>query len=162
MVGHLLRLASGVERVLLFGAALLRIKPGLLTDTAGLGLLAVVVALRRLRAPAPVPQPTQGARASAAAGTGCGGPVILPPAVFDPLSARVVERCGFETVYVAIYPAELQRAALVAMRAAAAQLRECGFVEEVALASPEERDALVDTDWRRALVDGYQSPASGT
>jgi 2-methylisocitrate lyase-like PEP mutase family enzyme len=58
----------------------------------------------------------------------------------------------------AIYPAELQRAALAAMRAAAAELRERGFVEGVPLASPEERDALVDTDRWRALADRDHAP----
>ena len=67
----------------------------------------------------------------------------------------------------AIYPAELQRAALAAMRSAARSLREFGFVDGVALASQEERDALVNTsDWR-ALADraegaGGQSLPSGT
>ncbi|MDR7412874.1 MAG: TRAP transporter fused permease subunit [Armatimonadota bacterium] len=57
VVGYLLRPADRLERLLLFGAALLLIKPGLLTDTAGFGLLAAVVALQRLRTPVTVPQP---------------------------------------------------------------------------------------------------------
>jgi TRAP transporter 4TM/12TM fusion protein len=65
VVGYLLRPATVLERLVLFGAALLLIKPGLLTDGAGFGLLVVALALQRLRAPAPVPQPgglpTQGA-----------------------------------------------------------------------------------------------------
>ncbi len=60
----------------------------------------------------------------------------------------------------AIYPAELQRAALAAMEAAARSLREFGFVDGVALASEDERDALVDTgDWQ-AIADRYEG-ASG-
>ena len=67
----------------------------------------------------------------------------------------------------AIYPGELQRAALAAMRAAARSIHEFGFVDGVALASQEERDALVNTsDWR-ALADRAegaegQSLPSGT
>lgn len=53
----------------------------------------------------------------------------------------------------AIYPSELQRAAIAAVRAAAAELRERGLVHEVPLASAEERDALVDTDRWLALTD---------
>jgi len=65
VVGHFLRPATRIERVLLFAAALLLIKPGLLTDGAGFALLAGVVALQRLRGPVTVAQPsgvpTQGA-----------------------------------------------------------------------------------------------------
>ncbi len=57
VVGYLLRPATPLERLLLFGAALLLIKPGVLTDSAGFGLLAAAVALQRLRAPLAVPQP---------------------------------------------------------------------------------------------------------
>ncbi len=64
VVGYLLRPATWLERLLLFAAALLLIKPGLATDTAGFGLLALALVLQRVRAPLPVPQaggaPTQG------------------------------------------------------------------------------------------------------
>ncbi len=76
--------------------------------------------------------------------------VNVPPAARWSLAD--LERAGCR---LAIYPAELQRAALAAMRAAARSLHQWGFVDGVALASPEERDALVDTsDWQ-ALVDRY-------
>jgi TRAP transporter 4TM/12TM fusion protein len=48
VIGYLLRPATVVERLLLLPAALLLIKPGLLTDALGLGLLAVVVILQRM------------------------------------------------------------------------------------------------------------------
>jgi TRAP-type uncharacterized transport system fused permease subunit len=57
VVGYLLKPATWVERLLLFAAAVLLIKPGLLTDGAGFGLLAVTVALQRARAAVPLPQP---------------------------------------------------------------------------------------------------------
>lgn len=57
----------------------------------------------------------------------------------------------------AIYPSELQRAAIAAMRAAAGELRERGVVHEVLLASAEERDALVYTDRWRALAHRVRS-----
>ncbi|MCS7234734.1 MAG: TRAP transporter fused permease subunit [Armatimonadota bacterium] len=64
VVGYLLRPANVAERLVLFGAALLLIKPGLVTDTAGFGLLLLALALQRLRSTVPVAQaggvPTQG------------------------------------------------------------------------------------------------------
>ncbi len=67
-------------------------------------------------------------------------------------SPRELEQAGCR---LAIYPAELQRAAVAAMRAAARALREHGFVEGVALASPDERDALVDTEQWQKLAQQY-------
>ena len=41
------------ERIALFAAALLLIKPGLITDAAGLGLLAIVIVAQKVRRPQP-------------------------------------------------------------------------------------------------------------
>ncbi len=57
VVGYLLRPATWLERLAMFAAALLLIKPGIVTDTAGFGLLALALVLQRLRAPLLVPQP---------------------------------------------------------------------------------------------------------
>jgi 2-methylisocitrate lyase-like PEP mutase family enzyme len=77
--------------------------------------------------------------------------VNVPPGVrWRP---QELERTGCR---LAIYPAELQRAAIAAMRRAAGQLRERGFVEGVELASGEERDALVDTEAWQSLAGRYR------
>ncbi|MBI3079085.1 MAG: hypothetical protein HYY85_19200, partial [Deltaproteobacteria bacterium] len=47
--GWLLARASVPERVLAFGAALFLIKPGLVTDLAGIGLLGLALLSQRLR-----------------------------------------------------------------------------------------------------------------
>jgi TRAP-type uncharacterized transport system fused permease subunit len=47
--GQLLREARMWERIALFAAALLLIKPGLITDSIGLGLLVVVLLVQNLR-----------------------------------------------------------------------------------------------------------------
>jgi TRAP-type uncharacterized transport system fused permease subunit len=52
LFGYLLRSAAMWERVLLVAAALLLIKPGLLTDVAGLALAAVVIVAQLARPPA--------------------------------------------------------------------------------------------------------------
>lgn len=77
---------------------------------------------------------------------------VPPGARWEP---RQLDRAGCR---LAIYPAELQRAAVAAMQAAARSLRERGFVEGVALASAEERDSLVDTSHWQALADRYGAP----
>ncbi|MCS7235910.1 MAG: hypothetical protein RMM30_08065, partial [Armatimonadota bacterium] len=64
-----------------------------------------------------------------------------------------LERAGCR---LAIYPAELQRAAIAAMRQAAQQLRERGFVDGIELASGDERDALVDTEAWQSLAGRYE------
>lgn len=70
-------------------------------------------------------------------------------------SAQQLNQAGCR---LAIYPGELQRAALAAMRAAGRSLREFGYVQGVELASGEELDALVDTrDWQ-TLADRYRAP----
>lgn len=48
-IGYLLRPATLLERGILLAAALTLIRPGLVTDVVGLGLLGVVVAMQRLR-----------------------------------------------------------------------------------------------------------------
>lgn len=52
VIGHFLRRATWVERAMLLAASLLLINPGLVTDLAGLALLAGTVALQRLIRPA--------------------------------------------------------------------------------------------------------------
>ena len=49
--GHLLREARVWERIAPFGAAIALIKPGLVTDAIGLGLLAVVLVAQKLHRP---------------------------------------------------------------------------------------------------------------
>lgn len=57
VVGYLFRPANWNERGLLLAASLLLIKPGIVTDTAGFGLLALALVLQRLRAAAHLPRP---------------------------------------------------------------------------------------------------------
>ena len=64
MIGYLIGPATWPERGLLLVASLLLIRPGLVTDVVGLGLLGGVFALQRAR-PAPHPvatTPTEGDR----------------------------------------------------------------------------------------------------
>jgi TRAP transporter 4TM/12TM fusion protein len=57
VVGYLLRPATWPERGLLLAASLLLIKPGIVTDTAGFGLLALALGSQRMRAAVRAPQP---------------------------------------------------------------------------------------------------------
>jgi TRAP transporter 4TM/12TM fusion protein len=59
--GYLLRPARLFERVLLFGAAIVLIKPGLLTDLVGFGLLGAVILSQQILRPAPEPVPDRAA-----------------------------------------------------------------------------------------------------
>lgn len=81
-------------------------------------------------------------------------PLVVNVPVGVRWAPRQLESAGCR---LAIYPAELQRAALAAMETAAVQLRESGFVEGVAVASLERRDALVDTGRWQALAERYRS-----
>jgi TRAP-type uncharacterized transport system fused permease subunit len=68
--GYFLRPTRLLERILLFAAALVLIKPGIWTDLIGLGLLLLVVASQQLLAsatvpPSPQPEPVAGERNSA-------------------------------------------------------------------------------------------------
>jgi TRAP-type uncharacterized transport system fused permease subunit len=56
VIGYYTRRATALERLALLAAALLLIRPGLVTDLLGLGLMAGVLAVQRLlRSPAPSP-----------------------------------------------------------------------------------------------------------
>jgi TRAP-type uncharacterized transport system fused permease subunit len=59
--GYLLRPARLFERFLLFGAAIVLIKPGLLTDLVGFGLLGAVILSQQMLRPAPEPVPDRAA-----------------------------------------------------------------------------------------------------
>ncbi|MCS7171848.1 MAG: TRAP transporter fused permease subunit [Armatimonadetes bacterium] len=58
VVGYLLRPANLLERAMLLAAALLLIKPGLVTDLLGFGLLGATLVLQRSRPALPVVQPS--------------------------------------------------------------------------------------------------------
>lgn len=57
VVGYLLKPATWTERALLLAASVLLIKPGVVTDTAGFGLLVLVWGLQRLRSNVSALQP---------------------------------------------------------------------------------------------------------
>ncbi len=70
-------------------------------------------------------------------------------------SVEDLDRAGCR---LAIYPAELQRAALGAMRECLEALRRSGVPATQQALSAEERDELVDTARWRALADRYTPP----
>lgn len=72
------------------------------------------------------------------------------------VGAADLDRMGYR---LAIYPSELQRAALHAMYAVARHLKEHGTVEGFEMtASFRDREAAVDAEWWAAMSDRYGTP----